>query len=172
MSFDQNPYSTESISGQISQPKNWRLADLGKRFLGALVDGLIGIVFVGPGYGMMIVGGAATDQQNSISPLALVGVALILLGSLALLGVQIFLLVTRSQTIGKYFLKTQIVDFNTGMPADFVHCFLLRLLVNGLISAIPCVGFIYSIVDICFIFREDRRCVHDLLAQTCVVDIS
>lgn len=64
------------------------------------------------------------------------------------------------------------VDINTGMPADFVHCFLLRLFVNGLIAAIPCVGLIYSIVDICFIFREDRRCIHDLLAQTCVVDIS
>ncbi len=43
---------------------------------------------------------------------------------------------------------------------------------NGLISAIPCIGSIYAIVDICFILREDRRCVHDLLAQTCVVDIS
>lgn len=27
----------------------------------------------------------------------------------------------------------------------------------------------YALVDICFIFREDRRCLHDLLAGTRVV---
>ena len=95
-----------------------------------------------------------------------------LLGAVALLGIQIYLLATRSQSLGKYLMKTQIVDVNTGLRADFVHAFLLRLLVNGLISGVPCVGTIYALVDILFIFREDRRCIHDLLASTCVVDIS
>ena len=95
-----------------------------------------------------------------------------LLGGLALLATQIYLLATRSQTIGKYFLKTQIVDFNTGVRADFVQCFLLRTLLNGIIGAVTCIGAIYGIVDICFIFREDKRCIHDLLAKTCVIDIS
>ena len=95
-----------------------------------------------------------------------------LVGGLITLAAQVYLLATRSQTIGKLVMKTQIVDFQTGVRADLVHALLIRAIANGLIGAIPCVGAIYSIVDICFIFREDRRCIHDLLAKTVVVDIS
>ncbi|MCY2983297.1 MAG: RDD family protein [Planctomycetota bacterium] len=172
MSFDQNPYASFSPAGPVLEPKNLRTADLGKRFLGALVDGLIGIVFVGPGYGLMIAGSAMSEQPDQPGPLFFVGLAFILLGGIALLGTQIYLAATRGQTIGKYFLKTQIVDFETGVRANFVQCFLLRSVVNALIGAVPCVGGIYSLVDICFVFREDRRCIHDLLAKTCVIDIS
>ena len=172
MSFDQNPYASFSSTSPVLEPRNLRLADLGKRFLGALVDGLVGIVFVGPGYGIMIAGAVPADQNNGPGPLVYVGLLMILVGGLALLGTQIYLAATRGQSIGKYLLKTQIVDFETGVRANFVQCFLLRSVVNALIGAVPCVGGIYSLVDICFIFREDKRCIHDLLAKTCVIDIS
>jgi uncharacterized RDD family membrane protein YckC len=172
MSIDQNPYASFSATTPVLEPKNLRLADLGKRFLGALVDGFVSVFFVGPGYVMMIVGAAVADQSGQPGVLPFVGLALMVLGGLALLGTQIYLAATRSQSIGKYLLKTQMVDFQTGVPAKFVQCFLLRTFVNGLIGGIPCVGLIYSIVDICFIFREDKRCIHDLLAKTCVIDIS
>ena len=172
MSFDQNPYANSGMAAPMSEPINLRLADLGKRFLGALVDGGIGIVFVGPGYAMMVVGSIMAEQNKNLLPFVFIGLALTLLGGIALIATQIYLLATRSQTIGKYFLKTQIVDFNTGVRSDFVQCFLLRSLLNGVIGAVPCLGAIYAIVDICFIFREDKRCIHDLLAKTCVIDIS
>ena len=170
MSNAGNPYAVGNASASL-MPAGRRLADLGKRFLGALIDFLIGLVFLGPGYVLMGIGGALSGDRE-FSPIALVGVLVVGVGAIAILVVQIYLLLTRSQTIGKYFMKTQIVDFNTGVRADFVHAFVLRLLVNGLISGIPCIGTIYAIVDICFIFRADRRCIHDLLASTCVVDIS
>ena len=43
---------------------------------------------------------------------------------------------------------------------------LLRVVVNGLLGFIP----LYGVVDILFIFREDRRCIHDLIAGTVVVN--
>jgi uncharacterized RDD family membrane protein YckC len=95
-----------------------------------------------------------------------------MLGVLALLIIQLVLLAKRSQTLGKYVMKTQIMDFQTHQPANFVKSFLMRALVNGLIGAIPLVGPIYSLVDIFFIFRQDRRCIHDLMAGTYVADIS
>ncbi len=49
---------------------------------------------------------------------------------------------------------------------------LLRAIVNGMIGMVPYVGGIYGLIDSLFIFREDRRCVHDLIAGTKVVDIS
>lgn len=171
MSYGSNPYAPAAALNALPTP-NMRLAGLDKRFFGALIDGLIGLVFVGPGYAMMIAGGVMSEGSQEPNAIGLAGIAVMLVGFVALFATQIYLLATRSQTIGKYLMKTQIVDVNTGQPANFVSTFVLRMLVNGLIGAIPCVGPIYSIVDICFIFREDRRCIHDLIAKTCVVDIS
>ncbi|MBX3421397.1 MAG: RDD family protein [Pirellulaceae bacterium] len=164
-----NPYSAPASSDPFRAPR--RTADLGKRFLGALVDGLVGLIVL-PGYIAVIIGAQAAERSGNVSIPLLLGMGWMGVTIIAVLVVQIYLLATRSQTIGKYVMKTQIVDFATGQPADFVHCFVLRALVNGLIGAVPCVGSIYAIVDICFIFREDRRCIHDLLASTVVVDIS
>ena len=143
-------------------------ADLGKRFLGALIDSVAGMVFIGPGYLMMVAGAEGGRNQQPGGALAIAGFGLFALGSLALLGVNLYLLVQRSQSIGKYVMKTQITDYETNAPADFVKCFLLRALVNGLIGIVPC----YGIIDVLFIFNEDHRCLHDRLAGTYVVDIS
>jgi len=147
------------------------LADLGKRFLGSLADGFVGFFFLLPGFGLILAGGGeeGIDQE---SPLALMGVLACVVGVLALFGVQLYLLATRSQSIGKYLMNTKIYDYETDEPAGFVKCFLLRVIVNGLIGAVPCIGPIYNIVDILFIFGEEHRCLHDQLAGTYVVDIS
>jgi len=168
VSLDNNPYITPQIFG--SELQQGRLADLGKRFLGVLVDGLFGFALVVPGYAMMVVSSMNNPEQPP--PIFFVGLGLLLVGGLVSFVVQIYLLATRSQTLGKFVMKTQIVDINTGKPAGLVNTLVLRLVVNGIIGAIPCIGLIYSIVDICFIFREDRRCIHDLIASTRVVDIS
>lgn len=171
MSTDFNPYSSPNTMNPMSAPvATRRVADLGKRLLGAIVDGLIGLVFVGPGYAMMIAGSSSDGGEPG--GIAVVGLVVVVVGALALMGMQIYLLATRSQSIGKYVMKTQIVDFESGRPASFVSTFVLRGIVSGLIGGIPCVGAIYSIADICFIFRGDHRCIHDLLAKTQVVDIS
>ena len=146
-------------------------ADLGKRFLGSLADGFVGFVFLIPGFGLLIAGGGeeGIDQE---SPVALAGCLLCAVGLLALFGLQLYLLATRSQSIGKYLVKTQIYDYETDAPASFVKCFVMRVLVNGLIGAVPCIGPIYNLADICFIFGEEHRCLHDQIAGTYVVDIS
>ncbi len=170
MSNDYNPYAAPASFAEpdYASDRTRPLADLGKRFLGALIDGLLGIVLL-PGYGLMVVDNLNSRQPG---PFFFVGLALVALGGLALLIAQIYLLATRSQTVGKLMMKTQIYDIQTGRPADPVKTILLRAFVNGLIGAIPCVGPIYSIVDILFIFREDHRCLHDMIAGTIVVDIS
>ena len=100
------------------------------------------------------------------------GVILMVFGALALLIVQLYLLINRSQSVGKYLVKTQIFDYETRTPAGFVKTFLLRGVVNNLITNIPCVGAIYAIVDPLFVFSEEHRCLHDQIAGTYVVDIS
>ena len=170
--FEQSPYLSQGAQNTA------QLASLLQRFLGALLDSFIPSLFMVPGYLMMIFGAVMMDQQAQAGGtpdfpiISVIGIAILVIGGLVTLVLQIYLLATRSQTLGKYIMKAQIVDFETGQPADFVKCAVLRILVNSIICSIPCVGAIYSLVDIFFIFRDDRRCLHDLLAGTTVIDIS
>ena len=75
----------------------------------------------------------------------------------------------RGQTIGKRLLGIRIVRFGDGSNPGFVRAWLLRSLVVGLIGTLPMVGNVFMIVNYAFIFRADRRCLHDLIADTKVV---
>jgi len=173
MSNYNNPYAPV-ITTQSNYGSRYPLASLGNRFAGVMLDGLVSLVAVLPGGAALIIDQVQQGPSSNGQPgtLGMVGIGLILLAVLVLAGLQIYLLVTRSQTIGKFIVKTQIVDFESGQPAGFLKSFVVRSFVNGLIGAIPVAGPFYSIVDVLFIFRADRRCLHDLLASTSVVDIS
>jgi uncharacterized RDD family membrane protein YckC len=47
---------------------------------------------------------------------------------------------------------------------------LKRYLPISVVSVIPVVGPLLTLIDILFIFRSDRRCVHDLIADTQVLE--
>lgn len=146
------------------------LAGRGTRLLAVLLDSLIAFCVALPGFIILGVSGIFADQSSDANPAALAaGFGLLGLGLLTLLGVQIWMLSTRGQTIGKRIMGVKIVKVGDHSNPGFVHAFLLRSFVNGLIGGIPVVGGIYSLVDILFIFREDRRCIHDLIASTVVV---
>lgn len=69
-------------------------------------------------------------------------------------------------------MKTQVYDYEERVPAGFVKTIILRNVVSGFISALPCIGHIYSLVDPLMVFSEEHRCLHDQIAGTYVVDIS
>lgn len=48
---------------------------------------------------------------------------------------------------------------------------LLILFVIQVLYQIPVAGSIFSLVDVLFIFREDHKCIHDLIADTIVIDV-
>lgn len=138
--------------------------------LGAyLLDSIIGFVFVSPGFMILVMAGFFSTPDNPNPALLLAGFGAAGLGLLFLLGVQIYFLTTRGQTLGKMMLGIKIVNFDDEQNPGFVKAFLLRLFVNGLIGAVPFLGLAYTLADILFIFRDDRRCIHDLLAGTKVV---
>lgn len=97
---------------------------------------------------------------------------LILVGiySLALLLVQFWFLARDGQTLGKKFLKMRIVGVNTGENRGFVWNVLVRSVCNALISAVPGLGLAYWFIDSLFIFSEQKRCLHDHMSATIVVD--
>ncbi len=150
------------------QEGEYPTADLGKRLIGKLIDGFAGLVSVLPGVALLIAA-ATSNNGKGDGQLAVVGVVLMLLGMLTLFAMNVYLLVTRSQTVGKWLDNTKIMDYETHEPAGFVKTFILRSFVNGLIGSV--VPF-YGLIDICVIFGEEHRCLHDQIAGTYVVDIS
>jgi uncharacterized RDD family membrane protein YckC len=164
-----NPYQTPSHVGYPS--RQLRLASRLKRFIGAVVDNLALGASCLPGVAVIFAGFIAAESNGG--PDAAIaflfgGFALMFLGVLVTLGLQAYLMATRSQSIGKYFLKMQVIDFNTHQRSPFVQCCLLRSIVGVfLLSQVP----FYGIIDACFIFREDYRCIHDLIGNSIVIDL-
>lgn len=145
------------------------LADRWVRLGAILVDAFIGGVFALPGLFVLISAGIFSNQNEPNTALLLGSFAAFGIAFILLLAIQIFLLVTRGQTMGKKLLGIRIVNYDDGANPGFIKIFLLRIFVNGLICAVPLLGLIYAVADICFIFRDDQRCLHDLIAGTVVV---
>lgn len=153
------------------------LAGLGQRFGAALVEGALQTLCKLPMILAMfqLFAEVAKDpegvQPDKFSGLILEGYS----QSVPYLGlyvlIQITLLCFRSQSIGKLLFGMRIVDVQTGEPGGPLRAFLLRGFLTTLIEMIPLLGFGFWIVDSCCIFREDRRCLHDLIAGTKVVKV-
>jgi uncharacterized RDD family membrane protein YckC len=94
------------------------------------------------------------------------------LGTLALLSllaipiIQVVLLSKDGQTIGKKALNIRIVMVNSGQNGGFGPNVALRAWLTTLLGIIP----FFGLVDVLFIFREDQRCIHDLIAGTHVIE--
>lgn len=150
------------------------LAHPGMRLLAAMIDGLVESLCWLPTSQAVVksIGGLVSAGQ--VNPQELVEV---LSGSMALsipylaglVLVQATLLSLRGQSIGKVFTGLRIVRVRTGAPAGFLHAFLLRGFLPRCLRHVPLVGILFWFVDNCFIFRADRRCIHDLIAGTKVV---
>ena len=77
-----------------------------------------------------------------------------------------WLLWHRGQTLGKYFLKLKIVNFQTQQKADLWKLIFLRALFFGLPHA-ALIGFWYLVLlDWVFLISKYRRCLHDYVAGT------
>lgn len=97
-----------------------------------------------------------------------IGVTWLSLGVLGIMILNIFWLHRYGQTIGKRFLQIKIVRPG-GERASTPRLLFLRTFVPGLISAIPLIGNGFWLVDQLYILREQRRCLHDLIADTIVI---
>jgi uncharacterized RDD family membrane protein YckC len=149
-------------------------ADRGSRLAAALVDGIIVAAILWP---LVYVTGSWDRMSNGqATPLEEGSWALV--GGVVFLLVHGHLLVTRGQTVGKYLMGIQIVSAEGGQLLPFVRVVVYRywwMLPATILSAlipgpldnavISCLG----LVDVLFIFGSRRRCLHDYIAGSTVV---
>ncbi|MCY4579822.1 MAG: RDD family protein [Chloroflexi bacterium] len=166
--YDSGEMAAEEPTTELASP--W------SRLAAWIIDGLLyfAVIVVAFFVGIAIAGVGLSDLidfdlEFIIGALAIV-VALVLLAFLSLFIVQLVLLATRGQTIGKIAMKVRIVDAKTGAHPGWARLILLRTIVNSIIisvlNVLPGAGGAYFLVDSLFIFRADHRTIHDFIAGT------
>jgi uncharacterized RDD family membrane protein YckC len=177
MNHSTNPYAAPSaVVDDVAAPGTVELAGRGRRLAAAIIDSLIlaipfmllGVWFAGTGARSGAPAGAVM-RWIVIHPFAYQAGAN-LLGYLAFLAFNGYLLHSSAQTIGKRLLGIRIVRSN-GETADFGRIAFLRYLPTVLAQMIPVLGNIYPLIDVLLIFRSSRQCLHDSIADTIVVNV-
>ena len=145
------------------------LATPGSRLAAVILDQMLFLLVLIPiGLGVFL-----SMNPQEIQRSQEIGGSLFLVGCIfciCLLIVQCVFLASKGQTLGKKMMGIRIVNLENLKNPGFGRLILLRYFVNLLLTLIPWVGWIYSLVDSLFIFRGDRRCIHDLMASTIVVE--
>lgn len=142
-----------------------QLASRGSRLGAVLLDNICVLLALVPGVLALV--SAAESYGNDGMGAALF---LLVVGFIGVLGVQIYLLVKQGQTIGKRAVGIRIVDYEDGSLLSAGRILGIRQLLPGFIAGIPYVGWLFALVDVLFIFGEERRCIHDHMARSRVVD--
>jgi len=144
------------------------LASLSDRLAAAFVDGfIIGIPFMAALIAIFGFNGIKPMIENNRM---LYFVIVTIIVQLFYLTVNGRLLYKYGQTIGKKYLEIKIVDLNNKLPV-LSSSYGLRYFIPALFSFVPFIGRFLALIDILFIFRKDRRCIHDHIAGTKVIKV-
>jgi uncharacterized RDD family membrane protein YckC len=165
-----NPYQAPA-AGEPLEPDAAGPGEGASRFarlLAAMADAFIGFVVMFPIqlWGGVYKGFPAMKAQEFPNSL------LWLIGSLLLwIALHGRFLAKSAQTIGKKLMGLQIVMVDSGRPASFERLVFWRFVPMMLVPQLPYVGPFLILADLLFIFRADRRCLHDHIAGTRVIDL-
>lgn len=180
MGYDQQDYDPYAIpESNLADP--WQgahggwdkqgppLADIGTRLGARMIDWLTQCLAMLPAVAILVVG-ISQNPNGRLGEAWLIGsIAAMALFLIVLFGVNCYYLYENGQTIGKKALGIKIVA-QDGSRASFASILGLRIFVMGFLESLPLgIGLLVGIVNVCMIFGQDRRCLHDLLASTIVV---
>jgi uncharacterized RDD family membrane protein YckC len=154
------PLETESVAPGQS-------ATRGSRLVAYLMDSIIGFAVMFP---LQLWAGVFKGFPSEMKPQQFPKSLVWSLGWIVLwIALNGTFLAKSAQTIGKKLMGLQIVMVKDGKPASFERLVFWRFVPVMLVSQIPYAGAVLSLVDSLFIFRADRRCLHDHIAGTRVV---
>lgn len=157
-----SPVATQPLHGPTTSAKYLRfpLASRSKRLVGSILDGLIHLAGMAPGFIALVLLG---DADETVALIAMI----LMFGGLAAVAIYNWILISRTgQSIAKRMLGMRIVTTDGELPG-FVGGVLLRLWLPMIINQFC---GLFGIVDALVIFGEPRRCVHDYMASTIVVE--
>ena len=165
--FQDNPYAAPAAPVADEAAPDIQLADRGLRLAAVLLDGL----FFGLSMVPLILAAVAAGRLGDAGKVDVAVAIGLALGAVLFLGLLVWncvLLSRRGQTVAKKMLGIRVVR-RDGSHCGLARIFFARYLPVTLLGAVPFVGGLVSLVDALLIFRDDRRCLHDEIADTIVV---
>ncbi|WP_146446940.1 RDD family protein [Vibrio cyclitrophicus] len=138
------------------------------RLLAFFIDGVITAAIIAPifmytDYFQKTIDTGVIDLREVAAVYAYLGLMFLL--------VHGYLLNKKGQTIGKHLMEIAIVDME-GKSIGLYKIVGKRMIPMIAFTIIPITGHLISMLDSLFIFRKNRRCLHDLIAGTQVVSVS
>jgi uncharacterized RDD family membrane protein YckC len=143
------------------------LAERSTRLGAALVDGLIfgAMVYVPLIVGTLFLRVDAETGTATGMEFLMIGTGLALVGFIAWMWMTIRQLKETGQSLAKKYFNIKVV-LSDGSPASLGTLIWKRNVLNGLLAIIP----LYGLIELLFIFGEQRQCLHDRIADTIVVE--
>ena len=173
----ENPYAAPTAHvSDVAQDAQLELASRATRLGAFLLDNAL---MLGPMFIVLFYIGFTTASQRADQTKVAAGMsgmfAVVGLIFLVLVIVNLIFLYNSGQTIGKRWLGIKIVRLD-GSRCGLARILFLRSLPLGFLGGIlnrivPPLGYIVTLADGLSIFRNDRRCLHDLIADTKVVKV-
>ncbi len=137
-------------------------AGWGSRVVATIIDGLVAIPFVLPGYILSFAGAAGSDGQGGSGALTGIGTLLILAGVVGFLVMYCRKLGSTGQTWGRKAMGYKIVDKDTHQPIGAGKAF--GRYVARIIDGIPCyLGYLWPLWD------KNKQTFSDKLLNTIAV---
>ena len=166
---DQNPYTPpkSELADNQPAPPELELADRGIRLLAAIIDSLIVMIVFAPV--LWFAGFFKSIMANEVD--FMFSLKVTLAGFLVYVLVQGFPLFYWGQTWAKRLVDIRIVDMEGRQP-EFWKLIVLRYGVIQAIGLIPVLGGLFGLANPLFIFGEERRCLHDRIAGTRVINVN
>ena len=162
---DENLYAPPEADVETPDRHPDELATRVSRLGASIIDTIaISLIFwpliVAFGFWEKMSAGRSTQIDSMVILIIGMGVFLLLQG---------YLLATRGQSIGKVIVGIRIVSVANGKILSLPRLFLLRYVPFYIGGILPGVGPFVGLINVLFIFRQDRRCLHDHVAGTKVV---
>jgi uncharacterized RDD family membrane protein YckC len=159
---DASVYSGDDLEAR----KAGRLQRLGAVLLDSLFYCICIVPIAMPAYQNYLARARGVPVSQSSSSAMFLGLCGVI--AIGLFIYNLVLLHRNGQTIGKRLVGIKIVRTN-GEAASLGRIFFARMLAMGVLRSIPFIGPFISLIDVLMIFGNEKRCLHDLIADTIVI---
>lgn len=161
-----NPYAATATDLSVAfAPEDHELAGRGTRLAAVVLDSVPPLLIALVAAILIVILGE--EKSYTMIVAGVVGG----IGMLAFVFYQLVLMARYGQTFGKRRRRIRVVRTNTGEKCGLGRYFWLRGALPVVIGIVPLVGSIFGLIDTLMIFSGNRRCIHDLMADTKVVKV-
>lgn len=183
--MSENPYTSPQAPAQNHPspvaPAQVKLASRWARLGASLLDGIIMFVIFIPIFAAFFAVELFSEAQqteiafsnfaltlNSVIGKIITSVA----GVLIYIAINGYFLVKYGQSVGKKIVGTRVVCSETYQLLSFSKIVGIRYVLVTLLTQIPFIGGLFALINALFIFGDHKRCLHDHMAGSIVIDAS